>query len=84
LEGESISLHLGGAIMVRLSNQYLQEEEHQEAQTGTLLGEIGGWVALECDCRATLVLDVESADQPSRCLLACGVCGKRFARRSGY
>ena len=64
--------------MVRLSNQYLQEE-HQEAQGGTLLGEIGGWIALECDCRAKLVLDAESATQPSRHLLACGVCGQSFA-----
>ena len=72
--------------MVRLSNQYLQEEHQEEAQGGgTLLGEmIGGWVALRCDCRAKLVLDAESADRPSQCLLACGVCGKRFARRSGY
>jgi hypothetical protein len=65
--------------MVRLSNRYLQKE-HQETQGGTFHGEIGGWVALACDCRAKLVLDAESAARPSRCLLACSVCGKSFAR----
>jgi hypothetical protein len=44
--------------MVGLMNRHLQEG-HQEAQDGTLLGEIGtwgsGWVTFECDCRARLV-----------------------------
>lgn len=70
--------------MVRLSNQYLREEEHQEAQGGALLGEIGewdmGWVALECNCRAKLVFEAQSACQPPRRLLDCGVCGKGFVR----
>jgi hypothetical protein len=71
--------------MVRLANPYFQE--HQEAQGGALLGEIGewdmGWVALECDCRAKLVFETESAGRPSPHLLECGVCGKSFAR-SGH
>jgi hypothetical protein len=70
--------------MVRLTDRYLQEEGHQEAQVGTLLGGIGewdsGWVALECDCRAKLLFEAQSAVRPSRRVLECGVCGKGFAR----
>ena len=73
--------------MVGLMNRHLQEG-HQEAQGGTLLGEIGawgsGWVTFECDCRARLVFfDAEGTHRPSRRLLECGVCGKSFAR-GGY
>lgn len=69
--------------MVVLTNQYLQEE-HREAQGGTLLEEMGawysGWVAFECDCRAKLVVEIESTDRLSQHLQECGVCGRSFAR----
>jgi len=71
--------------MVVLTNQYIQEEP-QEAQGGTLLEEMGawdsGWVAFECDCRAKLVVEIESTDRLSQHLQECGVCKKSFARSS--
>ena len=74
--------------MVVLTNQYLKEE-HQEAQGGMLLEEMGvwdsGWVALECDCRAKLVFfETESTERLSQHLQECGVCGRSFARNSRY
>jgi hypothetical protein len=50
------------------------------------LGEVTGWcfsgpLALECNCRATLILDGEPAIRHAGLWdLECGVCGERFRR----